>query len=189
LSRESIDVKRTVPEMLQSSLLALQMDRNSLLSQIRVTEAEIQALQSHLAVLEAHALYFGIFTFSDQERSHLELLEFEINDSTGAFKKLEHELAGLSNKLESGEGVDFHGFTFAYDGELVQLFTDQNGKISIFADAVAILNAIGATVVMTQEATQDQEAEKKIDLESELEAYVRASFNTLLPAIIVGNKK
>jgi hypothetical protein len=117
------------------------------------------------------------------------LLELEISDSTGAFKKLEHKLAGLSNKLESGGGVDFHGFTFAYDGELVEWFTDRNGKISIFADAVAILNAIGATVVTTQEATRSQEAAKKIALESELEAYVKASFNTLLPVIMVGNKK
>jgi hypothetical protein len=115
-------------------------------------------------------------------------LEFEINDSTGAFKKLEHELAGLSKKMESGGGMDFHGFTFAYDVELMQWFTDRNGKISNFAYAVAILNAIGAAVVMTQEATRAQEAAKKIALESELEASVRASFNTLLPAIMVGNK-
>jgi hypothetical protein len=115
--------------------------------------------------------------------------EFEINDSIGAFKKLEHELAGLSNKLESGGGVDFHGFTFAYYCEPVKWFTDRNGKIPIFADFVAILNAIGATVVTTQEATRAQEAGKKIALESELEASVRASFNMLLPAIMVGNKK
>jgi hypothetical protein len=61
--------------------------------------------------------------------------------------------------------VDFHGFTFAYDGKLVQWFTDLNGKISIFADTVAILNAIGATVVTTQEATQAQEVAKNIALE------------------------
>jgi hypothetical protein len=71
----------------------------------------------------------------------------------------------------------------------VQWFTDWNGNISIFADAVYIPNAIGDTVVSTQEATQAQEAAKKIALESELEASVRASFNTFLPSIMVGNKK
>jgi predicted RNase H-like nuclease (RuvC/YqgF family) len=157
-SCESIDAKRTVTEELQSSLLALQMDRDSLLSQICATEAEIQALRNRFETLEAHALSVGISTFSDRDHSRLDLLEFEINDSTGAFKKLEHELAGLSNKLESGGGVDFHGFTFAYDDELVQWFNDRNGKISIFADAVAILNAIGDTLVTTQEATRAQEA-------------------------------
>jgi hypothetical protein len=75
---------------------------------------------SRFTASEAHALSVSISTFSDQDRSRLNLLEFEINDSTGAFKKLEHELAGVSNKLESRGGVDFHGFTFAYDGELVQ---------------------------------------------------------------------
>jgi hypothetical protein len=54
---------------------------------------------------------------------------------------------------------------------------------------VPILNAIRATVVLTQEATRAQEAAKKIALESELEASVRASFNTLLRSIMVGNKK
>jgi predicted nucleic acid-binding Zn-ribbon protein len=65
LSRESIDAKRTVTEELQSSLLALQMDRDSLLSQIRATEAEIQALQRRFATLGAHALYVGTSTFSE----------------------------------------------------------------------------------------------------------------------------
>jgi hypothetical protein len=120
LSRKSIDSKRTVNEELQSSLLAIQMDRDSLLSQIRATEAEIQALRSCFAALEAHALSVGISTFSDQDRSRLDLFEFEINDSTGAFKKLEQELAGLSNKLESGGGVDFHGFTF-FNGLLTEM--------------------------------------------------------------------
>jgi hypothetical protein len=68
LSRESIDDKRTVTEELQSSLLALQMDHDSLLSQICATKAEIQALWSRLAVLESHALSVGISNFSDQDR-------------------------------------------------------------------------------------------------------------------------
>jgi hypothetical protein len=77
LSSESIDVKRTVTEELQSSLRALQMDRDSLLSKICATEAEIQVLRSHFAALEAHALSVGISTFSDQDRSCLDLLKFE----------------------------------------------------------------------------------------------------------------
>jgi chromosome segregation ATPase len=100
LSRESIDATRTVTEELQSSLLALQMDHDSLLLQIRVTEDEIQELRSRFAALEAHALSVSISTFSDQDRSRLSLLEFKLKDSAGAFKKLEHKLPGLSNKLE-----------------------------------------------------------------------------------------
>jgi hypothetical protein len=44
-------------------------------------------------------------------------------------------------------------------------------------------------VVKNQEATQAQEAAKKISLESELETSVGASFNTFIPSIMVGNKK
>jgi hypothetical protein len=72
---------------------------------------------------------------------------------------------------------------------LVQWFHDHKGKISIFADAVAILHSIGATVVHTQESTRAQEAAKKISLDSETEDSIRASFNTVLPSIIVGNKR
>ena len=38
-----------------------------------------------------------------------------------------------------------HGFTFFHNAELVPWFKDRNGKIAIFADAVAILQSIGAT--------------------------------------------
>jgi hypothetical protein len=67
LSRESIDAKITLTEDIQSSLLALQMDRDSLLSQICATGAEIQALPSRFVALASHALYVGISTFSDQD--------------------------------------------------------------------------------------------------------------------------
>jgi uncharacterized protein YneF (UPF0154 family) len=56
-------------------------------------------------------------------------------------------------------------------------------------DAVSILHAIGATVFHTSEATRTREAAKKIDLTSDLEASIRASFSTNLPSILVGNKK
>jgi hypothetical protein len=56
-------------------------------------------------------------------------------------------------------------------------------------DAVSILHAIGATVVHTSEATRTREAAKKIDLASDLEASIRASFSTTLPSTLVGNKK
>jgi hypothetical protein len=56
-------------------------------------------------------------------------------------------------------------------------------------DAVSILHAIGATVVYTSEATHTREAAKKIDLVSDLESSIRASFSTSLPSILVGNKK
>jgi hypothetical protein len=71
----------------------------------------------------------------------------------------------------------------------VQWFKDIDGKIAIFADDMVILQSIGATVMQTQENLRAQEAATKKLLGSELEASIRASFSTILPSILVDNKK
>ena len=59
-------------------------------------------------------------SFSDADRTSLQQLQFQVTYPHGSFAKLEHELTGLTNKFESGGGVDIHGFTFSHDSELVQ---------------------------------------------------------------------
>jgi hypothetical protein len=95
----------------------------------------------------------------------------------------------ISNKLESGGVIDCNGNYFSHDKEAAQWFVDHKANICIMVDAVSILRAIGATVVHTSEATRTREAAKNIDLASELEASIRASFSTTLPFILIGNKK
>jgi hypothetical protein len=89
--------------------------------------------------------------------------------------------------LESGGGIDCNGNYFSHDKEAAQWFVDHKATICIMVDDVSILLATGATAVHTSEATRTREAAKKIDLASDLEASIRASFSTNLPSILVGN--
>ena len=50
---------------------------------------------------------------------------------------------------------------------------DRNGKNTIFANAVAMLQPIGATYNLTQYSLHAQEAAKNILLRSDIEASIR----------------
>ena len=128
-------------------------------------------------------------SFFDADRISIQQIQFQVTDPHGSFAKLEHELNGLTNKFESGGVVDIHGFTFSHYAELVQWFKGRNGKIAILANAVAMLQSIGATHTLNQDYLCDQEATKKILLGSEIGASIRDSFSTVLLSILVGNKK
>jgi hypothetical protein len=112
--------------------------------------------------------------FTQTDGEEFDTLNFNMSDPRGTFAKMQHELTGLANKFYSGGCVDFHGYTFSHDQELVHWFHYHKGKNSIFADAVAILHSVGATVVHTQESTHTQEAAKKICLDSDIEASIQA---------------
>ena len=43
------------------------------------------------------------------------------------------------------EGLDINRFTCSHYAELVQWFKEQNDKILIFSDSVAMIQSIGAT--------------------------------------------
>jgi hypothetical protein len=95
----------------------------------------------------------------------------------------------ISNKLESDGGIDCNGNYFSHEKEAAQWFVYHTATICIMVDAVSTLDAIGSNVVHTSEATRTREANKKIDLASDLEASIRASFSATLPSVLVGNKK
>ena len=86
-------------------------------------------------------------------------------------------------------GGDIHGFTFSHDAELVQWFKERNGNIAIFYDAVAMFQYIGDTYTLPQDSLCCQEYDKNILIGSDIEASIRDLFITVLPSILVGNKK
>jgi hypothetical protein len=61
--------------------------------------------------------------------------------------------------------------------------------IGVFCDAVALLHTIQAPVVNEAEATKAMEAQQKVSMSTDLEAAIIMSFSTILPSILVGNKK
>jgi hypothetical protein len=67
---------------------------------------------------------------------------------------------------------------------------EKNGlTIGIFCDAVGLLHIIQAKVVHQTEVAKTMESQRKVSMTTDLEAAVIASFSTILPSILVGNKK
>ena len=67
---------------------------------------------------------------------------------------------------------------------------NKNGlNIGIFCDAVALLHTIQAPVIHQAEATKTMESQQKVSMTTDLEAAIVTSFSTILPSILVGNKK
>jgi hypothetical protein len=112
--------------------------------------AEQLAIPGRFEIVENLMGSFPDSGFTQTDREAFDTLNFNMSDPRGTFARLQHELAGLANKFDSGGGVDFHRYTFSHDQELVQWFHDHKGKISIFADDVVILHSIGTTFFYTR---------------------------------------
>jgi hypothetical protein len=156
---------------------------------VRVIATNLHALSGRVETVELHAVENVDSNFTELYKDQLEKLAFELYDPCGSFPKLKHDISLISNKLESGGGIDCNGNYCSHDKEAAQWFVDHKATIYIIVDVVSILHAVGATVVHTSEATRTIEAAKKMDSASDLEASIRASFSTTLPSILVGNKK
>ena len=99
-------------------------------------------------------------------------LNFDIYDPRGVFPIIDSELETISNKLESGDGVNVQGYTFYRDMDDVQRFKYQYGIFDIFVDGLAMPHDMIATVTRTAESNISKEAAKEIDMVSELEAVI-----------------
>jgi hypothetical protein len=104
----------------------LYQEHSSLVSHIRVTTVDFQALKRIFNALETTVGVKLREAFFYSDRTSLELVQFQVSDPRGSFAKLEHELTRLANKFASEGGVDIHGFTFSHDKELVQCFKERN---------------------------------------------------------------
>jgi hypothetical protein len=167
----------------------MQRDVREFTQQVQVISTNLHALTGRVETAELHAVENVDSNFTELHKDQLEKLAFELYDPCRLFPKLEHDLSLISNKLESGGGIDCNGNYLYHANETAQWFVDHKATICIIVDAVSILHEIGATVVHTSEATHTREAAKKIDLASDLEASIRASLSTTLPSILVGNEK
>jgi hypothetical protein len=127
---------------------------------VRVIATNLHALSGRVEPVELHVVENVDSNFTELHKDQLEKLAFELYDPCGLFPKLEHDISLISNKLESGGGIDCNGNYFSHDKEAAQWFLDHKATICIMVDAVSILHVIGATVVHTSEATHTREAAK-----------------------------
>ena len=142
-----------------------------------------------LGGVELTANKLSAYSYTDEEKSDIMKLNFDIDDPRGAFPIIVSELETISNKLESGNGVDVQSYLLPHDMDAAQCFKYHNVIVAIFFYGVAILHAMIETVTHTAESKRAKEAAKKIYMGSELEAAITAYFSTVLPYILVGKVK
>ena len=69
-------------------------------------------------------------------------LKFDLYDPRGSYPRIVGELENISNKIESGGGVNVQGYALSHDMDAAQWFKYHKGVIYIFVYVVAILHAI-----------------------------------------------
>jgi hypothetical protein len=188
-SKENLNIQAKVTKLVESEIGNLGIGREELVGRLLETRHDVHDLKGRLSDVELAATKLVDNSYTDKEPSDMLKLKFDLYDPRGAFPRIASELATISNKLESEGGVDVQGYAFSHDMDAAQWFKDHNGVIAIFVDGVAMLHAMIEIVTHTAEANTAKEAAKKIDMGSELEASITASFSTVLPSILVGNLK
>jgi hypothetical protein len=186
-SKDNSKIQAKVVKMVESEIGNLGIDREELVGRLRERRHDFHDLRGRLSSVELAATKLFDHSYTDEERSDMFKLKFDIYDPRGAFPRIVSKLATISNKLESGGGFDVQGYDFSNDMDAAQWFKDHKGFIAIFVDGIAMLHAMIATVTHTAEANRAKEAAKKIDMGSELEAAITVSFRTVLPSILVRN--
>ena len=88
--------------------------------------------------------------------------------------------------MESGGGIVIGGLPFQSIQDLCNWYDERCAPLPIFADAMAIMQAMVQPVVSTYESNKNEDARQKVSYASDMEAALVASFKTVLPAIMVG---
>ena len=150
-----------------------------------VFKTEYSNLLSRLGALES----------SDRSASSLPMtpeqakkLIFEVTDRQGALPVLRSVVQAMRDKESGGGGVDFHGHTWGSSHEFLLWFEHNNCDAACFMDAKALVTAIQPPVVTQMESLKARDAETKTQCTTGLEASLTASFDTLLPPVLVGGK-
>ena len=78
-----------------------------------------------LGAVELTATNTGDHSYADEEKSDIIKLKFDIYDPRGSFPRIYSELTTISNKLESGGGVDVQVYALSHDKDYSQWLKDQ----------------------------------------------------------------
>jgi hypothetical protein len=107
----------------------------------------------------------------------------------GELGALRSQIKSLQTRFDSEGAIECHGVHFGSKTEMASWFEKNGLTIGIFCDAVGLLHTIQAPVVHQAEATKTMESQQKVSISTDLEAAIITSFSTILPSILVGNKK
>ena len=125
---------------------------------------------------------------TDTQQDLLQRLEFEVFDTHGSSSRLRATVQGLKNKLLGGGELTCHGISFGSMHEAVLWCKENNLKPSHIADAKALVQCIQPTVTTQDQATKTMEAQRKVEIDTDLEAAIITSFKGVVPPALVGGK-
>jgi hypothetical protein len=125
---------------------------------------------------------------TEDQQELLQRLEFEVFDAHGGCARLWSTVQGLQNRLLGGSELTCHGVSFGSMHEAVLWFSENNLKPSLIADAKALVQCIQPTVTTQDQATKTMEAQRKVEIDTDLEAAVVTSFKGVVPPALVGGK-
>jgi hypothetical protein len=124
-----------------------------------------------------------------QQRAFVNSVERSLFNPQGDFAALKLEVKSLKARFDSEGSIECHGVHFSSKTEMASWFEKNGLTIGIFCDAVGLLHTIQAPVIHQAEATKTMESQQKVSMTTDLEAAIITSFSTILPSILVGNKK
>jgi hypothetical protein len=125
----------------------------------------------------------------DSRKALLASVEHALFSPQGELSTLRSQIKSLQMRFDSEGAIECHGVHFASKNDMAAWFQKRGLTIGVFCDAVGLLHTIQAPVVHQAEATKTMESQQKVSMSTDLEAAIITSFSTILPSILVGNKK
>jgi hypothetical protein len=123
-------------------------------------------------------------------QASVESLSYEILDKHGAVHRMKAQIAELNDKFDSGGGIACHGLTFGSQKEFIRWYKAKNiENHAMFMDGVAVLHSISDSVVSDEQYNKTRESQTKNEFDNSLESTMVSSFNTLVPAGLIGGKQ
>lgn len=149
-------------------------------------QRQFDSLQDKLRSLEQSQATVPEFKVDDKDL--LDTLRFEVLHDCGGLPTLRTMVQAMKEKEASGGELSCHGVAFNSMHEEVLWFEHENLKVGMFANAKALCHCIQASVISQETATRALESQKKIDINTSLEAAIVTSFDGIIPPVLAGGK-
>jgi hypothetical protein len=196
LSREVRSLKDRDFEQ-EAQLVRLQEDRDGLAASVERARLQTRSLEQRLDVVRTSVspviqriqkVVHGLLQV--QTSAAVDSLTFEIFDAQGTLPRMKQQISELNDKFDSGGGITCHGVTFGSKTEFLRWYK-LKGIVNhaMFMDAVAVLHSISDAVVSDEQYNKTRESQTKNAFDNSLESTMASSFNTLVPAGLIGGRQ
>jgi len=121
----------------------------------------------------------GLCSVSDLDRDIHEI-KWEFEQPSEKIAVLTSAIKRVKGRVDDS-GIECHQTHFSSKQDFLAWCTDRNVSVACFCDAMALMNAVGALVMFQEDATKMKADQKKIGINTRLEAAAITSFDTVVP--------